>query len=92
MFVECFAVKLSPLGGLLKHILTDMWTTGFNSRYELRLVALSNYSTTADRVVSGGAPKGPGLVKSDISSSWDLVEISRANTLLDLINLKCFFR
>ena len=43
-FVECFAVKLSPLGGLLKHILTDMWITGFNSRYEPRLVALSNYS------------------------------------------------
>ena len=41
-FVECFAVKLSPLGGLLKHIY--MWKTGFNSRYELRLVALSNYS------------------------------------------------
>ena len=40
-FVECFAVKLSPLGGLWKHIY--MWKTGFNSRYELRLVALSNY-------------------------------------------------
>ena len=56
-FVECFAVKLSPLGGLWKHILVSlvrglnptegiwsMWKTGFNSRYELRLVALSNYS------------------------------------------------
>ena len=42
MFVECFAVKLSPLGGLLKHIY--MWITGFNSRYEPRLVTLSNYS------------------------------------------------
>ena len=42
-FVECSAVKLSPLGGLLKHILTDMWKTGFNSRYEPRLVALSNF-------------------------------------------------
>ena len=57
LFVECFAVKLSPLGGLWKHILVSlvrglnpaegiwsMWKTGFNSRCELRLVALSNYS------------------------------------------------
>ena len=47
-FVECFAVKLSPLGGLWKHILVSvgtgtqpdqrylvLWKTGFNSRYEL---------------------------------------------------------
>ena len=46
-FIECFAVKLSPLGGLWKHILVSvgtgaqpdqrylvMWKTGFNSRYE----------------------------------------------------------
>ena len=25
--------------------------------------------------MSGGAPKGPGLIESVISSSWDLVEI-----------------
>jgi hypothetical protein len=63
MFVECFAVKLSPLGGLLKHILTDMWITGFNSRYEPRLVALSNYQGVAQvskcselATVRGGCP------------------------------------
>ena len=50
-----------------------------------KIGCLKQLSTTAYRVVSGGAPKGPGLIESVVSSSWDLVEIS-GRIPFDLIN------